>query len=338
MVSIWFGLQVLLVIGIIVFCMQTALRRFSWSMAMAWVNGTSVFGFYLLLVFLLKDEPEVLIRTIPMVAVLVSVVLTLLLSEHFWQRLSNIQLQLAQAEKMASLGQLVAGVAHDLNTPLGALKSNIDVITRGYKKIQPQMSGHVLLPETIRFMEMLDKLNGTNQIACDRMHGIVDSLRDFARLDQAEFQEADLHAGIETTLALIEYQTKNRIEVVRYFGNIPKMRCYPNRLNQVFMNLLVNAVQAIRGEGVISIRTEKNDDLICIQIADTGMGITSQNLKRIFDPGFTTKGVGVGTGLGLAICYQIVQEHRGDLTVESEVGKGTIFTLMLPIIPENAGR
>ena len=163
------------------------------------------------------------------------------------------------------------------------------------------------------------------------MTEIVRSLRNFARLDEAEMKEADLHEGINSTLILVNHHLKGRIEVVKDYGVLPRIVCYPSRLNQVFLNLLVNAAQAIEGEGKIEVETGVEEDRVFVVIRDSGKGIEGSHLDKIFDPGFTTKGVGVGTGLGLSICYQIVQDHGGEIGVESEVGVGSTFTVWLPI-------
>jgi len=167
--------------------------------------------------------------------------------------------------------------------------------------------------------------------ASERIVTIVRSLKNFARLDEAEFKRVDLREGLESTLALVHHELKNRAEVIEEYGDIPSIACYPNQLNQVFMNLLVNAAQAIDGQGTITVRTYAEGEQVCVQIADTGKGIAPEHLERIFDPGFTTKGVGVGTGLGLSISYNIVQQHGGQILVESALGEGTTFTLKLPM-------
>ena len=160
---------------------------------------------------------------------------------------------------------------------------------------------------------------------------IVQSLRNFARLDEAERKSADLLEGLESTLTLLHHELKNRIDVVRDYEAIPEIVCSPNQLNQVFMNVLVNAAHAIDGRGTITIRTRYRDGEVAISFTDTGRGIPAAVLPRIFDPGFTTKGVGVGSGLGLAICYRIVKEHGGRIEVTSEPEKGTTFTVILPV-------
>jgi len=251
--------------------------------------------------------------------------------------LRNSQAQLVQQEKMAALGRLVAGVAHEMNTPIGTITSNADTLSRALEKLDKIMRSDEI-PEAVRGLRglkqvqtVLEDIARINQLACDRIIGIVSSLRNFARLDEAELKTADLHEGLESTLTLVHHELKNRIEVVREYGDIPPISCHPNQINQVFMNMLVNASQAIKGEGTITIRTFRQGDIVNVQFSDTGTGIPPENVSRIFDPGFTTKGVGVGTGLGLSICFKIVQDHGGSIDVESEVGKGSTFTIRLPL-------
>jgi two-component system NtrC family sensor kinase len=170
-----------------------------------------------------------------------------------------------------------------------------------------------------------------NRIACERIIRIVRDLRNFARLDEAEFKMANLNEDIETTLNLVRHELKDRIQVVKEFSDLPLVPCYPNRMNQVFMNLLINAYQSIQGKGQIRISTALIDHEVKISISDSGTGIKKEHLARIFDPGFTTKGVGVGTGLGLSISARIIQDHKGTISVQSEAGKGSTFTISLPI-------
>ena len=253
------------------------------------------------------------------------------------RELRQKQAQLVQAEKMASLGQLVAGVAHEINTPLGALKSNLDIFTRSVHKINelksnPEMPAEFReCPDLTKRLTVLTTLNIHNQTAIDRIVMIVNSLRKFARLDEAELDEVNIHEGLDTTLVLVQHELKNRIDVVKDYGELPLIKCYPNQLNQVFMNVLVNASHAIDNQGKIFIRTHHNDNSAIVEIQDTGKGISQKDQLRIFDPGFTTKGSGVGTGLGLSIVYQIMKDHNGMIEVESELGQGTTFRIILPI-------
>jgi len=239
--------------------------------------------------------------------------------------------QLIQSEKMAALGLLVAGVAHEINTPMGAIHSNNDILIRGVGRIRKLM-GPNPDKELIRVLDILDEVCRNNETATDRIMKIVRSLKNFARLDEAERKKVNIHEGIESTITLLRHQLKNRIRIVKDFADLPEIECFPNQLNQVFMNMLVNGAQAIHERGTITVRTCRENDTVKISIGDTGVGIPPEHLSKVFDPGFTTKGVGVGTGLGLAICYKIVQDHHGTIEVESS-SKGTTFTILLPLKP-----
>jgi signal transduction histidine kinase len=258
--------------------------------------------------------------------------------EDALEQLREAQQQLVMREKMASLGNLVAGVAHEINNPVGAVKSAADTTARSIDLVcrsLEESAGPGELKNNKRFLTALGILRDNNEItvtASERIADIVRSLKNFARLDEADFQEADIHEGLDSTLTLLHHQLKNRITVDKHYGDLPCILCYPNQLNQVFMNILSNAEQAIDGEGVIRITTERRgDDYVAIRIGDSGKGIAQSELKRVFDPGFTTKGVGVGTGLGLSISYNIVQKHRGKIEAKSEPGTGTEITITLPI-------
>ncbi|MCH7690780.1 MAG: PAS domain S-box protein [candidate division Zixibacteria bacterium] len=250
------------------------------------------------------------------------------------RELKEMQAQLIQSEKMASLGLLVAGIAHEINTPIGAVNSMHDTSVRAIQKLK-DLVAELNLDEAgqIRAAKVFEAIDSSNKViksGTERVGGIVRRLRSFARLDEAELKTVDIHEGLEDTLTLINHQIKNRIEVIKNYGQLPKISCYPGKLNQVFLNLLNNAHQAIAGKGTINITTSSDESNVYIEIKDTGSGIPKENLSQIFDPGFTTKGVGVGTGLGLSICYQIITDHKGEIKVESREGKGTTFTIVLP--------
>jgi len=257
------------------------------------------------------------------------------------QQLQETQHELILQSKMASLGSLVAGVAHEVNNPIGAVNSAADVSTRCIDRLLKLVESSRSLDdlrgnETFRqLVEMLKENHRITVTAGNRIAKIVRSLKNFARLDEAEFQKADLHEGLDSTLTLVHHELRNRAIVLKDYGNLPLVYCSPNQLNQVFMNLFINASQAIDSKGEIRIMTRVDDSKVCIRISDNGKGILPEHLPRIFDPGFTTKGTGVGTGLGLSICYNIIQKHKGSITVESEPGKGTEFTITLPIQPQN---
>jgi signal transduction histidine kinase len=246
---------------------------------------------------------------------------------------------------MAALGKLVAGVAHELNTPIGTINSTADVSSRSVRKIADLLESSRTFDEIKNSKQLeksLDILQSNSPVtltACERINKIVSSLKNFARLDEAEFQKADIHEGLDSTLTLIEPDFKGRISVVKEYGDVPQVACYPGELNQVFMNLLTNAVQAIKGKGTIAIKTFLESDNIHVQISDTGMGIPPEQLGTLFDPGFAKRGLRVKAGLGLFSSYNIVQKHHGQIDVESEAGKGSTFTVVLPTnlrTPENS--
>ncbi len=253
------------------------------------------------------------------------------------RELRETQAQLLQSAKMAALGDLAAGVAHEINSPLGSIHSNADLTKRVAAVVREALTDETAASVVSRYprleqaLQSLEQATATTLVASDRIVRIVKSLRNFARLDEAERKKADLHEGIESTLTLLQHRLKRGIEVIRDFGELPQLVCSPNRMNQVFMNLLVNAIQAMDEHGTITIRTRLDGDQVVLQFADTGHGIPRENLERIFDPGFTTRGPGVGTGLGLPITFRIVEEHRGSIEASSEVGKGSEFTIRLPI-------
>jgi signal transduction histidine kinase len=243
--------------------------------------------------------------------------------------------QLVQSERMASLGLLIAGLAHEINTPLGAIYSNNDTIARSIEKIRllatdQEMSAEEKAQAETRLVDIIQDVCKNTSTASERLMSLVGSLKNFARLDEADLKRADIHQGLESTLTLVQHEFKNRIQVEKQYGNIPLVECHPNAINQVFMNLLVNASQAIPDRGTITIKTSKKGEFVRIAISDTGVGIPEENLSKVFDPGFTTKGVGIGTGLGLSICYKIIQEHHGRIEVESS-DRGTTFTVVLPL-------
>jgi len=245
-----------------------------------------------------------------------------------------------QEAKMESLRQLVAGVAHEMNNPIGVILGNNDVSSRAIDKIKEILTGEYPQEisenkQLIRTLTVLDNTTKTSKTASERIAKIVATLRRFVRLDEAEWQIADIHEGIDNAIALMEMEPEfKNIKVTKDYGDIPKIYCSPSNLNQVFRSMLRNASEAIEEEGAIQIKTFAQQEHVKIEISDTGRGIPAEYIPRIFDPGFTTKGVRVGVGLGLSICYQIVvDEHKGRADVSSELGKGTTFTITLPQHP-----
>lgn len=269
----------------------------------------------------LNDENEILegISTQLTNAIVQANTLTEL--KHTLKELKETQLQLINSEKMASLGRLSAGIAHEINTPLASINSNNSINLRIIKKI-----------ENSELAQLLKETNTLDKEAITRIDNIVKSLKKFVRLDEAELQKADINKEIDLTLELMRNQTKNKIELIKNYADLPLIKCYPNYLNQVFTNILVNACQSIETKGKITITTAIEKDNLIVKIKDTGKGIAKKNLDKIFAEGFSTKKVGIGMGLGLAISKQIVEEkHAGKIFVESEENVGTEFTVSIPI-------
>lgn len=235
------------------------------------------------------------------------------------EELKQTQLQLINSEKMASLGQLIAGIAHEINTPVASIKSNNDIISKLTSKIDNE-----------EIKQIFEQINMIDAEAIDRISKIVYSLKKFVRLDEAELQQADINKEIDVTLEIIRHETKNKVEIEKHYGQIPLIKCYPNMLNQVFTNILINACQAIETKGKIIISTEVKNNNLEIKIKDNGKGIPKENINKIFTAGFTTKGVGVGTGLGLAISQKIIDKHNGKISVISEEGLGSEFIITIP--------
>ncbi len=266
--------------------------------------------------------------------------------------LERVQGQLIHSEKMASLGQLAAGIAHELNNPAGFIYSNMAVLPQYVSKLQQMLlvydnlslnesdAERILAARTdIDFDHILSDLASIAADSYDgaqRIRDIVQNLRLFSRLDEAELKQVDLHEGIESTLRLLsQYYTSSHITLKRDYGDIPPVTCYAGQLNQVWMNLLVNAAQSIGdAQGEVCITTRVEDETISTSISDTGSGIAPEHLNKIFDPFFTTKPVGDGTGLGLSISHGIVVRHGGVLSVESVIDRGATFTVSLPVNPE----
>lgn len=252
------------------------------------------------------------------------------------RELEENQVKLLQSEKMAALGNLVAGVSHEINNPMGAIISTNQGTSKILDKLLsliPEIDSSKELRDDKEFQKLISLMQENNKVsrlAGEKITKIVQTLKKFARLDEAEYQLADIHQGIEDTLVLLHHELKNRIEVKTEFGDLPEIYCYPNQLNQVFMNIVMNAIQSIDDKGEIKIKTYSDETHAYIEISDSGRGIPDENLEKIFDPGFTTKSSGVGTGLGLSIVYQIIEAHKGHIKAESIVNKGSKFTIDIP--------
>ncbi|MEP6881041.1 MAG: two-component regulator propeller domain-containing protein [Dokdonella sp.] len=266
-------------------------------------------------------------------------------------KLAGTQTQLLQSAKMASVGLLAAGVAHEINNPIGYVRSNLTSLTnyvenifsvlRGYEQLEkaitdppPELASVQKLKQHVELdyvREDIVNLLSESVEGVKRVQKIVQDLKDFSHVDEAEWQETDIHDCIDNTLNVIAHELKYKADVVKEYGTLPRIECFPFQLEQVFMNLLMNAAQAIEDRGTVTIRTGSDDGEVWIAISDTGKGIDSENLDRIFEPFFTTKPVGIGTGLGLSVSYGIVQKHGGTIEVASDLGNGTTFTIKLPL-------
>jgi signal transduction histidine kinase/nitroreductase len=260
--------------------------------------------------------------------------------ERLIEEVRTAQARLVQQAKMAALGQLVAGVAHEINTPLAAVVSNNDLFLRCFQRLREALKvAPVSLEDRSvveRDLSAVEELTAITREACVRMTGIVRTLRTFARLDEADVKAVDLHEGLESTLVLVAHLLKGGIAVERHYGELPRVECHPNQINQVFMNLIVNACQAMGEKGTLTLSSRAVGNEVEVSVGDTGHGIPTERLASIFDPGFTTKGPTIGTGLGLSIVYQIVSGHGGEILVESEVDHGSVFTVRLPVHHQRA--
>lgn len=245
--------------------------------------------------------------------------------------------KLAEAHKMAALGRLSAGIVHEINTPIGSIFSNNDVIIRSLDKMKDSLAGAQAAgaPPPQKVIDTLDVIIGlaaVDKIACERISGIIRSLKTFARVNESDLERVDINDLLRNMIKLTSTVFRGRIQIQTDYGELPKVECFPGLLNQVFLNLIVNAGQAIPDEGIITIRTLAEDKYVHISVADNGTGIPDAVRPKIFAAGFTTKPIGEGTGLGLTITREIVEDtHGGTIGFESEMGKGTRFDVRIPI-------
>lgn len=273
--------------------------------------------------------------------------------EQLIQRLREAHDQLLQSEKMASIGQLAAGIAHEINNPIGFVNSNMGAMEKYVATLMSVIDSYKrAILEVAPGSPLIAKINAIDKYAdlgflkddiadllrestdgLKRVKEIVQALKDFSHVGESDWNFADLHAGLDSTLNIINNEIKYKATVEKHYGTLPDVKCLASQLNQVFMNLLVNAAHAIQERGVITISTGVDGDWVWVAIKDNGTGIKPENMNRIFEPFFTTKPVGSGTGLGLSLSYSIVNKHGGRIEVDSKLGVGTTFTVRLPIIP-----
>jgi len=272
--------------------------------------------------------------------------------EEAYNHLKLVQMQAVQQEKMASVGQLAAGVAHEINNPMGFISSNLSSLAKYINKLRSfeatlveltGTSGNAVLVDEIAkvkksmkidfVLEDMESLLAESLDGAERVRRIVQDLKSFSHVDEAEWKPININDNLDSTLNMVRNEIKYVAEVVKEYGDLPLVTCRPQQLNQVFMNLLVNAAHAIEGHGTITVRTWQEGESVCVSITDTGKGIAPEHLNRIFEPFFTTKEVGKGTGLGLSICYDIIHKHEGEILVDSTVGVGTSFVVKMPVVP-----
>ena len=247
--------------------------------------------------------------------------------------LRETQTEVLERDRLSALSQLVAGVSHELNTPLGAMLSSADLLQRSLRRLK-KACGEIDDEGGPAVRDRVEGLGASAKVMIEgarRIQAVVRTLQLFSRLDEANLKQVDLREGLDTSLELLQYRIGERITVVKEYGDLPELLCRPDALNQLFMNLLLNAVQAIEREGEIRVATRHDGDEVTIEIRDDGMGIPQKNLQRIYELGFTTKGGAGGAGIGLALTQRIVREHHGTIEVTSAPGEGTTFTVRLPI-------
>lgn len=244
------------------------------------------------------------------------------------EKLKNAQNQLVQSEKMASMGQLTAAIMHEINTPLGAVKSNNQMIQMMLKRLENEIGEN---EDALNIIKKLLKSSHITDDATERVVEIIRNLKNFSRIDQANFQISDLIEGLKSVLVLTSNLWKNKVNIHESYGELPLVSCYPSMLNQVFMNIIVNAIQACEKNGDIYIKTRRDENNVFIIIEDNGSGIKTSHLNHVFDSGFTTKPKNEGTGLGLSISKNIIDKHNGKIEVFNNEDKGSTFKITLPI-------
>ena len=272
-------------------------------------------------------------------------------------KLEAAQNRMLQSEKLASIGQLAAGVAHEINNPIAFVSSNLTALGEYLQDLWAVLDAYAgatpLIARDAQALHAIERICQERDIAFVRedsvallaqsrdgllrVKHIVQNLKDFSRVDQAQWQMANLHEGLDSTLTLVAAELRTKAEVVREYGDLPPLLCAPGQLNQVFMNLLVNAAQAIEHHGIITVRTGRGgfgldpEQWGWVEVQDTGCGIAQHQMHRLFEPFYTTKIIGQGTGLGLSLCYGLVQNHGGTIEVHSEPGQGARFRVVLPL-------
>lgn len=267
------------------------------------------------------------------------------------RELKASQLKIIQQEKMASISHLAAGVAYELNNPLSFISNNLGTLEKYVTRLTEFIDIQSAMIKSLKNTAAVRKMNKTRKElkldyvigdiremirestnGSERVRKIVYELNSFARMDEEEYKEADINECIESAIVIVWNELKYKAELRKDYGNLPRIKCYPRQISQVFVNLLINAVNSIEEKGVIGIRTWQEDNSVWMEVSDTGSGMSRENMIKIFEPFFTTREAGQGTGLGLSITSEIVQRHQGEITVKNEAGQGTTFTIRIPIV------
>jgi PAS domain S-box-containing protein len=280
-----------------------------------------------------------------------NVQLTLKKLEEAYEELKTSQSKILRQEKMASIGQLAAGVAHEINNPIAFIMSNLRTLDKYLQRLTDFIQAQSEVIKSLNDADSIKKLKKKRKElkldyviddikglitesleGSERVQKIVRELNCFSRMDEEEYRDADINECVESALNIVWNELKYKSTLKKDYGNLSLLKCYPRQIEQIFVNLLINAIQAIEEQGEIKIKTWEEDGSIWIAISDTGRGIPQDDFNKVFEPFFTTKDAGKGTGLGLSIIYEIVQKHKGEITFESKAGKGTTFTIKIPII------
>jgi PAS domain S-box-containing protein len=268
-----------------------------------------------------------------------------------YEELKTTQAKILQQEKMASIGQLAAGVAHEINNPMAFIASNLGTLDKYIRRLKDFIRTQSEAIKSLKATDAIEKLEKKRKElkldytiddidllvkesldGSERVQKIVQELNRFSRVDDAEYKDTNINECMESSINIVWNELQHKATLHKDYGNLPPTKCYPQKLNQVFINLLINAIQAIEKKGKIKIKTWEKDGSIWVTVSDTGCGIPRENQSKIFEPFFTTKEVGKGTGLGLSISYEIMQRHKGEISFESKEGKGTAFTIRMPIV------
>lgn len=251
--------------------------------------------------------------------------------EKLQREVARLREELQRSYKSITIGRLASGVIHEINSPIASIFSNLEVLQKSVDALERNFEGSGTA-KTRQIFEMMRSLLAVDRMACERISGVIRSLKIHARLEEEDFRKVNLNELLNDSIRLVNAEYKRRVKIVTEFGELPEVECRPQLMGQVFINVLVNAAQAIAGEGTVTVRTRAGASTVEVAIADSGAGIAPECQEKIFSMGFSTKPIGVGTGIGLALSRRIVVDvHHGSIRFESEQGKGTVFFITIPL-------